>query len=150
MFPRLVKDLLISLIYVYSFFIFFSGWLFNIKFTQTIKILCNWSLNGMVHVPNDLLSATSQNLENYWNKKGNACFCYRYFSETIRNKDLNFFQCFKLTKRLVQYIYTSRTLSNYWPLMYLNVNKNTSNFFCVLETSKPLGLERILLPNEMT
>lgn len=34
--------------------------------------------------------------------------------------------------------------------MYLNVNKNTSNFFCVLETSKPLGLERILLPNEMT
>lgn len=44
----------------------------------------------MVHVPNDRLSTTSQNLESYLIKEGNACYCYmyRYSSETIRNKDL--------------------------------------------------------------
>lgn len=103
-FPRLVKDLLISLIYVYSFFIFFSGWLFNIKFTQTIKSLCNWSLNGMVHVPNDLLSATSQNLENYWNRKEMLVSVIATSLKPLEIKIWNFFKfkCFKLTKRLVQ------------------------------------------------
>lgn len=75
-------------------FFFFSGWPFDIEFIQTIKTLCNWSLNGMVHVPNDLLSTTSQNLQSYWNKEGNACFCYRYFSETIRHKNLELFPMF--------------------------------------------------------